>query len=161
MNCGILIFGNSVKLCSCYASWCCDLYLFYVYFVHFRKRKLTHHWRSCIRPIVWRCKYLELQFKKLRAQAQKYTTKLAELNQKKHVQLENIELGGLGTKSFPFSCDWPRGRVLRRKKRRRVEETTDGASYMSNHNLFSFYGIQFFFILLGICFINTLCLVCY
>lgn len=105
----------------------------------FRKRKLTHHWRSFIRPLMWRCKWVELQIMKLDAQARKYNTKLAEYNQKKHVLLENIEMGGVATKSFPFSSDRPGGRVLRRKKRRRVEETTNAASYMSNHNLFSYY----------------------
>lgn len=100
---------------------------------------MTLHWRSIVRPIAWRCKYLELQLKKLYAQTKKYATKLAEYNQKKHVRSENIEMGGLGTRLF--SSDWPGGRVLRRKRRRRVEETTDPAAYMSNHNLFSYYGI--------------------
>ncbi|KAG6630563.1 hypothetical protein CIPAW_13G027500 [Carya illinoinensis] len=70
-----------------------------------RKKKLTVHWRKFIRPLMWRCKWLELQIKELQSQALK--------------QLRN--------------------KVMMRKKRKRVEETVDVMSYMSQHNLFSYY----------------------
>lgn len=89
---------------------------------------------------MWRCKWVELQMKKLEAQAQEYDRKLEEYSQRKQVQLEKHSLGGLGVKSLPFHQDYARSEVLRRKKRRRAEATTDVTAYMSHHNLFSYYG---------------------
>ncbi|GLT67771.1 hypothetical protein SLA2020_400550 [Shorea laevis] len=74
-----------------------------------RKKKLTVHWRKFIRPLTWRCKWIELQIKELQSQAQKYDRELAN-------------------------------KVMKRKKRKRVEETIDITTYMSQHNLFSYYG---------------------
>ncbi|KAG2722706.1 hypothetical protein I3760_02G139200 [Carya illinoinensis] len=36
-----------------------------------RKKKLTVHWRQFIRPLMWRCKWIELQIKELQSQALK------------------------------------------------------------------------------------------
>ncbi|KAL2477870.1 hypothetical protein Fot_47025 [Forsythia ovata] len=103
-----------------------------------RRKKLTTHWRSFIQPLVWRCKWAELQIKKFQSQAQEYDRELAEYAQQKQHQSENLTLEG-GVKSLPFSCNNARSKVLRRKKRRRTEATTDVAAYMSRHNLFSYY----------------------
>ncbi|GLT91573.1 hypothetical protein SLE2022_094550 [Rubroshorea leprosula] len=66
-----------------------------------RKKKLTSHWRSFIRPLMWRCKWTELRIKEIESQALKK-------------------------------------KVIKRRKRKKVEETTDITSYMSRHNLFSY-----------------------
>ncbi|CAI9765152.1 unnamed protein product [Fraxinus pennsylvanica] len=102
-----------------------------------RKKKLTTHWRSFIQPLVWRCKWAELQIKKFQSQAKEYDRKLAEYTQQKQCQSQNLTLED-GVKSLPFSCNNVRSKVLKRKKRR-TEETTDVAAYMSRHNLFSYY----------------------
>ncbi|KAL3537065.1 hypothetical protein ACH5RR_000431 [Cinchona calisaya] len=104
-----------------------------------RKKKLTSHWRTFIKPLIWRCKWVELQVKKLRSQALKYDRELENRNQRKHYLVENFPVEGLGMKSLPFPSDVPTDKVFKRKKRRRVEEPADVASYMSHHNLFSFY----------------------
>ncbi|KAL3833067.1 hypothetical protein ACJIZ3_007803 [Penstemon smallii] len=105
-----------------------------------KKRKLTNHWRSFIQPLMWRCKWTELQILKLDSQAQKYDRKLKKYVRQKQIQLENSTLEDLGVKSVPISCNNARRRnILRRKKRRKIETTTDLSEYMSNHNLFSFY----------------------
>lgn len=104
------------------------------------RKKLTSHWRSFIHPLMWRCKWVELQIKKLEAQAQKYDRKLQEYSQKKQAQLEKSALEGLGIKSLTFAENNVRSEVHRRKKRRRAEATEDVAAYMSHHNLFSYYG---------------------
>ncbi|KAI3449058.1 hypothetical protein Pfo_005723 [Paulownia fortunei] len=104
-----------------------------------RKKKLTTHWRSFVQPLMWRCKWVELQIKKLEAEAQKYDRELKEYSQQKQVQLEKSTLEGLGVKSLPFSQNHVRSEVLRRKKRRRAEATKDVAAFMSHHNLFSYY----------------------
>ncbi|XP_059633857.1 uncharacterized protein LOC132276448 isoform X2 [Cornus florida] len=104
-----------------------------------RKKKLTSHWRTYIRPIMWRCKWVELQIKKFQSQAIKYDRELAEYNQAKQFDLENFSLEDFGAKSLPFSSQSRRKTFMRRNKRKRVEETMDVVSYMSRHNLFSYY----------------------
>uniref|UniRef100_A0A5B6ZS04 Uncharacterized protein n=1 Tax=Davidia involucrata TaxID=16924 RepID=A0A5B6ZS04_DAVIN len=102
-----------------------------------RKKKLTSHWRTFIRPLMWRCRWVELQLKKFQSQAIKYDRELAEYNKK--LELENTTLESFGAKSLPFSSQSRRKNVMKRKKRKKVEDTTDIASYMLHHNLFSYY----------------------
>ena len=81
--------------------------------------------------------------KKLRSQAQKYDRELADYNRRKQLELGNSILEGFGAKSLPFSGQSRRKKFMKRKKRKRVEDTVDIASYMSHHNLFSYYGTDF------------------
>lgn len=109
----------------------------------FRKKKLTDHWRKFIHPIMWRCKWTELQIKELQSRALKYDRELAEYDLRKQVELEESTLGDFDSKSQPFYCQSRRNQIMKRKRRKRVEETTDLASYMSCHNLFSYHGLTF------------------
>ncbi|XP_038997527.1 uncharacterized protein LOC120122457 isoform X2 [Hibiscus syriacus] len=102
-----------------------------------RKRKLTDHWRRFVRPIMWRCKWLELQLKEFKSQTLKYDQQLAEYDQRKNFEYEKLTFEGLNVKSQPFQIQ--RKKVMKRRKRKRVEDTADLASYMSNHNIFSYY----------------------
>ncbi|XWS45195.1 hypothetical protein CRYUN_Cryun15aG0115400 [Craigia yunnanensis] len=104
-----------------------------------RKRKLTDHWRRFIRPLMWRCKWLELQLKEFKSQALMYDKELAEYDQRKKFEYEKFTFEGLDVKSQPFTCQIQRKKVMKRRKRKRVEDTADLASYMSRHNLFSYY----------------------
>ncbi|CAA0842738.1 Unknown protein [Striga hermonthica] len=104
----------------------------------FRKKKLTAHWRSFIQPIMWRCKWTELQIKKLQSLAQKYDRELEAHNKRKQIQIEDSSLAD-GVKSVPFSRTSATDDLFKRKKRRMKEATTDVAEYMSRHNLFSYY----------------------
>ncbi|OMP01880.1 hypothetical protein COLO4_11516 [Corchorus olitorius] len=104
-----------------------------------RKRKLTDHWRRFIRPLMWRCKWLELHLKEFKSQASAYDRELAEYDQGKKLEYEKFELEGLNVKSQPFRHAMQRKKVMKRRKRKRVEETTDLASYMSCHNVFSYF----------------------
>ncbi|KAK9273936.1 hypothetical protein L1049_018748 [Liquidambar formosana] len=104
-----------------------------------RKKKLTAHWRRFIHPLMWRCKWLELQIKEFQSLALKYDRELADYDQRKHIQLENFTFEGFGVKSLPFTSRIHRKKVMKRKKRKRVEHAIDIASYMSHHNLFSYY----------------------
>ncbi|XP_057808350.1 uncharacterized protein LOC131022835 [Salvia miltiorrhiza] len=103
-----------------------------------RRKKLTTHWRSFIHPLMWRCKWVELQIKKLQSRAQLYDRELEVYDEKKQTQLDNSIMID-GTKSLPFSQKNAKMDVFRRKKRRRTEATTDVTAYMSQHNLFSCY----------------------
>ncbi|XP_042056023.1 uncharacterized protein LOC121800526 isoform X1 [Salvia splendens] len=75
-----------------------------------KRRKLTSHWRAFIHPLMWRCKWVELQIKKLDAQSRAYAHNNA-----------------------------PSDQALSRKRRRRSEATNNVEAYMSRHNLFSYY----------------------
>ncbi|KAG8363439.1 hypothetical protein BUALT_Bualt19G0022700 [Buddleja alternifolia] len=104
-----------------------------------RNKKVTTHWRSFIQPLMWRCKWIEMQIEKLEAQAREYDKKLEECWQQKQVQSDKSILESLGMKSLPFSHNSARNKVFQRKKRRRNEATMDVAAYMSHHNVFSYY----------------------
>lgn len=111
-----------------------------------RRKKLTPHWSTFIRPLRWRCKWAELQIKKLQSQAQLYDRQLEAYNEKKWTQLDNSAMVD-GTRSVPFSQKNVKIDVFKRKKRRRTESTEDVAEYMSRHNLFSYYGKIVFLVL--------------
>lgn len=115
----------------------------FVCFQFLRKKKLTDHWRRFIRPIKWRSKWIELQIKELHLQALKYDRELAEYGHRRQLEFENRLAEGCGAKSLPLNCQVKRNHVMERKKRRRVEDTTDLASYMSTHNIFSYHGMKF------------------
>ncbi|XP_048232765.1 uncharacterized protein LOC8285623 [Ricinus communis] len=104
-----------------------------------RRKKLTDHWRRFIRPLMWRCKWIELQIKEFQSQALKYDRELAEHAQRKQFDFDSFVVEGFDTKSLPFSSCIQRKKVMKRKKRKRVEEMTDVTSYMLQHNLFSYY----------------------
>ncbi|KAG8375883.1 hypothetical protein BUALT_Bualt09G0005500 [Buddleja alternifolia] len=102
-----------------------------------RKKKLTTHWKNFIHPLMWRCKWTELRIKELESQASKYARGSVLHDHKKHKALDQATMEQSGSKSFPFTHQSYIKRPMKRRKRKRVEETTDIASYMSNHILFS------------------------
>ncbi|KAH6768273.1 hypothetical protein C2S51_013609 [Perilla frutescens var. frutescens] len=103
-----------------------------------RKKRLTTHWRSFIQPLMWRCKWVELQIRNLQSKSQLYARDLEAYNEKRRTQLDYSTMVD-GTKSLPFSQKNAKIDAFRRKKRRRTEATMDIAAYMSHHNLFSCY----------------------
>ncbi|KAK9123456.1 hypothetical protein Sjap_013058 [Stephania japonica] len=107
----------------------------------FRKKKLTTHWRRYIRPLMWRCRWIELKMKELHTQSLKYDKILATIGQRKHLDLDKFPYE-CGIKSLPYPGISHKNRVMRRRNRKRVEETADISSYMSHHNLFSYYGFD-------------------
>lgn len=110
------------------------IHMVYVYIWFSRKKKLTPEWRNFIRPEMWRLKWLELQIKELLSQTQKYDSELAKYDKEKLSAFEGFTSEGFDAMPTP--------KLMKRKKRKRVEDTTDIALYMSHHNLFS-YGINF------------------
>ncbi|KAL4585807.1 hypothetical protein LXL04_010433 [Taraxacum kok-saghyz] len=96
-----------------------------------RKKRVTSDWRKFIRPIMWRCKWLELQIKKFQSQAMKYDKVLEKDYQKKLLKYKNFESEGLCAKSMPFIHDSQRDKPLKRKKRK--HEEMDTKLYMSPH----------------------------
>ncbi|KAK4421999.1 hypothetical protein Salat_2150600 [Sesamum alatum] len=102
-----------------------------------RKKKLTTHWRNFIHPLMWRCKWTELRIKELESQASKYAKEMAVNDRRKHTVFNQITAEQSGSKVLPFIHQSQRKRAMKRRRRKRVEDTTDVGSYMSNHILFS------------------------
>ncbi|CAN6804323.1 unnamed protein product [Brassica oleracea] len=109
---------------------------------HYRSKRLTSHWKSFIRPLMWRSKWVELKIRELESRALEYPKELESLDQEKlgaNIDPSVLETCGKGIKSLPFSNPSYRKRAAkRRRKRKKVERTDDIASYMSHHNLFSY-----------------------
>ncbi|CAK8540593.1 unnamed protein product [Lathyrus sativus] len=103
-----------------------------------RKRKMTDHWKKFIFPIKQRCKWLEIQLRKLNSQAKKYEEAIAAYDQQKQLRFLIPAGDDFNIKSLPKIDGIQRNEVMMRKKRKRVEEC-DLSSYMSNHCLFSYY----------------------
>ncbi|XP_051124021.1 uncharacterized protein LOC127246602 [Andrographis paniculata] len=103
-----------------------------------RKRGRSSHWKNLIQPLMWRCKWVELQIKKLQNQAQQCDQELEAYYKRKQTRFEN-HVPECGVKSLPWSQENARSDIMRRKRRRMTEATTDVAAYMSRHNLFSYY----------------------
>lgn len=81
-----------------------------------------------------------MHIKELLRQAQKYDRKLAEIENRKHFANESFLVEGVEAKTLPFSCWERKEKVMKRRKRTKIEETVDVDSYMSKHFLFSYYG---------------------
>lgn len=114
----------------------------------FRKKKLTTHWRRFVRPLMWRCKWTELKIKEFQSQASKYSRELASYDQRKQLELDQFSSENFGSKSLPFTVQSQGEQTMKRRKRKRVEDTTDITSYLSHHNLFSYTGTSFFYTLI-------------
>lgn len=112
--------------------------------IFYRKKKMTAHWRNFIRPLMWRCKWTELRIKEIESQASKYSKELAEYEQVKHPGMDVHASDSLCSKSLPYSGQCYNKRTIKRRKRKKIEETTDISSYMSSHNLFSYLGMAVF-----------------
>lgn len=98
---------------------------------------------------MWRCKWLELQIKEVQSQTLKYDAELAEYDKVKQFEFGGYTAEGFDGKSIPFSSQIQRNKFMKRKKRKRIEDTTDIVSFTSNHKLFSYYGKKFTNLLLG------------
>ncbi|XP_022159105.1 uncharacterized protein LOC111025545 [Momordica charantia] len=103
-----------------------------------RKRKLTSHWQNFIRPLMWRCKWTELRIKELESQALRYSRALAVYEQGKSSWLDPT-VEEFSSKELPLSSQYYRRKAMKRRKRKRVEDTNDILSYMTQHNLFSYH----------------------
>ncbi|XP_024024646.1 uncharacterized protein LOC21403300 isoform X2 [Morus notabilis] len=102
-----------------------------------RKKKLTNHWRNFIRPVMWRCKWMELRIKEIDSQALKYSREMEAYDQAKQ-GFHQFTPDGFCSKSWPFLSQYNGKKAMKRRKRNRVEDTPDLTSYMSQHNLFSY-----------------------
>ncbi|KAF9597400.1 hypothetical protein IFM89_017746 [Coptis chinensis] len=104
------------------------------------KKKVTTQWRRYISPLTWRAKWMELRIKEMKSQLSKYDRELASYNQRElQFDVGQCTSEDVSVKSLPFSGQSHKKEVMKRKKRKRIEDVADVASYMSHHNLFSYY----------------------
>ncbi|CAJ1827124.1 unnamed protein product [Sphenostylis stenocarpa] len=103
-----------------------------------RNKATTWHWRSFIHPVRWRCKWLELQVKKLNTLALKYDKELAAYDYRKQLEFSKLTIDDLNVKSVPIYDGIARNKIMKRKKRKKAEER-DLSPYVSNHSIFSYY----------------------
>ncbi|CAH2064544.1 unnamed protein product [Thlaspi arvense] len=103
-----------------------------------KKKKLTDEWRRFCQPLMWRCKWLELKAKEIESQAKGYDKEVKSYYESKQFDLDKSKLDGFDGRSIPFNDQTQRMSVFKRGRRKRVEETTDVAAYMSSHNVFSY-----------------------
>ena len=73
-------------------------------------------------------------------QVLKYARELEAYDRGKHSQLEQFNSEEFCSKSLPFKRQYTNKQAMRRRRRKRVEDTVDVATYMSQHNLFSYLG---------------------
>ena len=121
-----------------------DVTSFYDYFVNssifcFRKKKVTSDWRKFIGPERWRCQWLELRMNDLLSQVAKYDKELALINHEKYLQLEMIKANRC--KSELQQLDLPSYETMKRRKRKRYEDSTDTSAYIKKHQIFSYYNL--------------------
>ena len=107
--------------------------------IHYRKKKVTDHWRNYISPLMWRCQWLELRMKDLQSQVSRYDRELAVLKHEKELQTKMIELDCSSSRSVPFSSHCCR-KTMKRRSRKRTEEKINAALYVSTHTVLSYYG---------------------
>lgn len=81
-----------------------------------------------------------MQLKKLNSQSMKYEKELAAYDYKKQLEFLKFAVDGFDVKSVPISDGSQRNKVMKRKKRKRAEEC-NLSSYVSNHSIFSYYGM--------------------
>ncbi|KAK1364653.1 hypothetical protein POM88_040214 [Heracleum sosnowskyi] len=105
-----------------------------------RKKRLTSHWRTFIQPYMWRCRWAELQIRRLMYQASKYDLQAEAISRRKQLTSEDLTVDYTGAKSPSISGGMRREKIMERRKRKRVEESTDKEAYMAQHNLFSYIG---------------------
>ncbi|CAN8254815.1 unnamed protein product [Cochlearia groenlandica] len=106
-----------------------------------KKKKLRDEWKRFSKPLMWRCKWLELKVKEIESRAKMYEKEVQSYYETKQLDFEISKSLDFEGKSIPFRHDQTqRMSLYKRGIRKHVEETTrtDLAAYMSNHNLFSY-----------------------
>lgn len=73
-------------------------------------------------------------------QASKYDLQAEAISRRKQLTSEDLTVDDTGAKSPSISGGMRREKIMERRKRKRVEDSTDKAAYMAQHNLFSYIG---------------------
>ena len=104
----------------------------------FRRKKVTAEWRNSVRPILWRCQWLELRMKELSSQVSKYDRELALIEKEKEVQQTVSKTNDSMSESIQ-THKVHRNSIMKRRKRKRHEENVDASLYIKKHKILSYY----------------------
>ncbi|KAL3693237.1 hypothetical protein R1sor_006888 [Riccia sorocarpa] len=105
------------------------------------KKALNAEWKKYRRGIEWRCRWLEVRLNELRARSEKYDRILQERRAKKQWAVTDVPPGEASSARTSQLKDVPiKGQpMLRRRRRKQVENSVDLDVYMARHPLFSRY----------------------
>lgn len=103
-----------------------------------RKKKVTAEWRKAVRPMLWRCQWLELRMKDLLSQVSNYDKQLALIKQGKELQQAVTKTNGSRTESGQH-CKGHENSSMERRKRKRHENTVDTSLYIKKHQILSYF----------------------
>uniref|UniRef100_A0A0D3G6P7 Uncharacterized protein n=1 Tax=Oryza barthii TaxID=65489 RepID=A0A0D3G6P7_9ORYZ len=104
-----------------------------------RRRQVTAEWRKIVGPIMWRCQWLELHMKNLLSQVAKYDRELAIINHEKDLQLEMVKADGPKSEPGKLYSQSHERIIMKRRKRKRDEDTVDTSLYLKRHPALSYY----------------------
>ncbi|CAL4958940.1 unnamed protein product [Urochloa decumbens] len=103
-----------------------------------RRKKVTDEWRNYVRPILWRCQWLELRMKELSSQVSVYDRELALI--KKEKELEQLVCKANGSMSESIEVYEGYGNsIMKRRKRKSHEKNVDASLYINKHQILSYY----------------------
>ncbi|VAI78436.1 unnamed protein product [Triticum turgidum subsp. durum] len=103
-----------------------------------RRKKVTAEWRNAVRPMLWRCEWLELRMKDLLSQVSKYDSQLALIEQEKELQRATSKTNGCRQESGK-NCRDHETISMERRKRKRHEDTVDTSLYLKKHKILSYF----------------------
>ena len=99
---------------------------------------MTAEWRNSVRPILWRCQWLELRMKELSSQVSKYDRELALIKKEKEVQQTVSKTNDSMSESIQIH-KVHRNSIMKRRKRKRHEQNVDASLYINKHKILSYY----------------------
>ncbi|XP_017243583.1 uncharacterized protein LOC108215589 [Daucus carota subsp. sativus] len=103
-----------------------------------RKKSLTAHWKAFIQPLMWRCRWAELKMRRLMYQASKYDLQIEAIDRRKQLTWKNATVEDTCARCLPFSGSKQKGTIIKRRKRKWVEDSTGKAAYTAQIPLFSY-----------------------
>jgi hypothetical protein len=91
-----------------------------------------------MRPIMWRCQWLELRMKDLSSQVSRYDRELALIEKEKELQQAASETNGSVLDAMPIGKDH-RNSSMERRKRNMHEDSEETSLYIKKHPILSYY----------------------
>ncbi|XP_051203750.1 uncharacterized protein [Lolium perenne] len=104
-----------------------------------RQKLVTDEWRKTVRPLMWRCQWLELRMKDLSSQVAKYDKEIALIQHEKNLQLEMMKADSSDPELATLDAQSHDRNTMERRKRQRDEDIVDTSLYMNNHEILSYY----------------------
>uniref|UniRef100_A0A452YYC7 Uncharacterized protein n=1 Tax=Aegilops tauschii subsp. strangulata TaxID=200361 RepID=A0A452YYC7_AEGTS len=104
-----------------------------------RQKQVTAEWRKAVRPIMWRCHWLELRMKELSSQVAKYDRELALISHEKDLQSEMIATDSSCPEWAKLDAQGHDRNIMKRRQRQRLEDIVDTSLYMDSHQILSYY----------------------